>query len=305
MLNDCCALYNACLEQRISAYRQRGLSLRFGNQVAELKAVRAADPDMARWSFTLLQQVVRRVDKTYTAFFRRGHGFPRFRSRARFDSADMRVGDGLRIHKNGRLTAVGVLGQIKVVWHRALPSDAKLGSAIISRSCDKWYICFSVETPDAVLAERPFTPVGIDLGLTNLVALSSGETVPTPQHANRTASAMRVAQRAVARKVRHSKRQRKAKLRAARLSARIAGQRRDFAHKLSRSLVDRFSHIALEDLNIAGLARGMLAKTVHNAAWTQLVGFITYKAESAGSVVKLVDPRDTSQTCPKCGTIRA
>ena len=149
----------------------------------------------------------------------------------------------------------------------------------------KWFVCFQVELPEAEPIERPFAPVGIDIGLTSLVALSTGETVPTPQCTKNAAKALRRAQRAVARKKRHSKRQRKAKLRVARLSARVANQRRDFSHKLSRSLVDRFSHIAMEDLNIKGLAAGMLAKSVHNAAWNQLVQHVRYKAASAGAVV--------------------
>ena len=106
------------------------------------------------------------------------------------------------------------------------------------------------------------------------------------------------------RKSARAERQRKAKLRVARLSARIANQRRDFSHKLSRDLVDLHTHIAFEDLNIKGLAAGMLAKAVHNAAWNQLVQHVQYKAESAGTAVKLVDPRGTSQTCPDCGTIK-
>lgn len=309
MLGSFCGLYNAALQQRIEAYRRRGVTLRYGSQAAELKAVREADPALAGYSFSAEQQVLRRLDKAFAAFFRRVKsgakpGFPRFQARARFDSAEFRVGDGLTIRKSGRLGVVGIPGEVKVKWHRALPEGATAGAAVLSRSCGKWYACFQVEVPDAETVERPFCPVGIDLGLTSLVALSTGRTVPTPRWTKDAARRLRVAQRAVARKRRHSKRQRKAKLRAAQLHARVAGQRRDFSHKLSREIVDRFSHIALENLNVKGLAAGMLAKSVHNAAWSQLVQHVTYKAASAGSVVALVDPRGTSQTCPECGTIK-
>lgn len=309
MLGSFCDLYNACLQQRIEAYRRQGISLRYGNQAAELKAVRAADERLAGYSFSAEQQVLRRLDKTFSAFFgrvKRGAkpGFPRFRAKSRFDSADFRVGDGLTLRKSGRLGIVGIPGEIKVRWHRPLPPDTKLGAAVISRKAGRWFVCFQIELPDAESIERPFAPVGIDMGLTSLVALSTGETVATPQFTRQSAKALRRAQRAVARKRRHSRRQRNAKLRVARISARIANQRRDHAHKLSRSLVDRFSHIAMEDLNISGLARGMLAKAVHNAAWNQLTSHIRYKAESAGVVLALVDPRGTSQTCPECGTIK-
>jgi putative transposase len=301
LLGDCCALYNACLEQRIDAYRRRGVSLRYGNQASELKAVREADPALARWSFTTLQQVLRRLDKTYAAFFRRGHGFPRFRSRARFDSADMRVGDGLTIRKTGRLGVVGIPGQIKVVWHREMPAGAKLGHAVISRKAGKWFVCFQVE----FAAEVPVhagPAVGIDLGLNSLIATSDGETIPAPRFARKAQKALRRAQRALARCRRGSNRRRKAKARVAAAHARVANQRRDFAHKLSRSLVNRYGLIAFENLNLAGLKRGMLARSVHDAAWSQIVSFTQFKAEGAGAAVILVDPRGTSQTCPDCGT---
>lgn len=309
MLGAFCDLYNAGLQQRIEAYQRRGISLRYGNQAAELKAVRAADERLAGYSFSAEQQVLRRLDKTFSAFFgrvKRGGkaGFPRFRAKARFDSAEMRVGDGLTIRKSKRLGIVGIPGEIKVRWHRDILPGAKLGAAVVCRKAGKWYVCFQLELADAAPLARDFAPVGIDVGLTSLVALSTGEKVPTPQCTKNGAKALRRAQRSVARKRRGSKRQRKAKLHVARLSAHVANQRRDFAHKLAFMLVLHFSHIAFENLNIKGLAAGMLAKAIHNAAWNQLVQFVTYKAANAGGVVALVDPRGTSQTCPECGTIK-
>jgi putative transposase len=225
------------------------------------------------------------------------------RAKSWFDSAEFRVGDGLRVRKSKRIGIVGIPAEIKVKWHRPLPADAKLGAAVISRSCAKWFVCFQIELPEAEPVDRTFAPVGIDMGLTSIMALSTGEMVATPQYVSKGAKRLRRLQRAVARRRRHSERQRKAKRAVARLHSRVANQRRDFSHKLSRRLQDRFSHIAMEDLNIVGLARGMLAKSVHNAASAQLVQHFRYNAESAGLEVRLVDPRRTSQTCPECGTI--
>lgn len=96
MLRDFCNLYNAGLQQRIEAYRRRRITLSYAQQTGELKACRAADPDgLGRWSFTALQQVLRRLQQTYAAFFRREHGFPRFRAAARYHAATFRFGDGL------------------------------------------------------------------------------------------------------------------------------------------------------------------------------------------------------------------
>src|SRR5215212_9042755 len=238
MLGAFCDLYNAALQQRTEAYRRRGATLRYGQQASELKAVREADERLAGFSFSAEQQVLRRLDKAFAAFFRRlkteaKAGFPRFRAKSRFVSAEFRVGDGLTLRKSGRLGIVGIPGEVKVKWHRALPENAKVGAAVLSRSRGEWFACFQIEVPDPEPAERPFAPVGVDMGLSNLVALSTGETVPTPKWTEKAAKAMRRAQRAVARRKRHSGRRRKAKLRVARLHARVAAQRRDFSHKLS------------------------------------------------------------------------
>ena len=140
MLADFCMLYNACLEQRITAYERCKISLRYKDQAAELKAVRIAEPDLARWSFSAEQQVLRKLAKTFAAFFgrlKRGAqaGFPRFRSRHRYHAADFRVGDGLTLRKSGKIGFVGVPGEIKrsrrragqrrIRWHRRGTDDAR------------------------------------------------------------------------------------------------------------------------------------------------------------------------------------
>jgi len=115
MLRDFCGLSNAGLQQRIEAYR-RGIRLRYGHQAAEMKACRTADPDgLGRWSFSALQQGLLRLDQTYAAFFRRGHGFPHFRTSARYHAATFRLGDGLTIKRDRQIGVVGSPGGIKVV----------------------------------------------------------------------------------------------------------------------------------------------------------------------------------------------
>lgn len=305
MLTAFCDLYNAGLQQRIEAYQRQGKSLRYADQASELKTVRLADENLAGYSYSAEQQVLRRLDKSFRAFFRRCKagekpGFPRFRAKARYHSADFRVGDGLTIRKSGRIGIVGIPGEIKAKWHRALPSDPT--SAILTRQGDKWFVIFHVEVPEA--ESREGETIGIDLGLSSLVALSNGETVARPNWTKRAAKGLRRCQRALARAKRGGKRRTKVRARLAAYSAKVVRKRTDFAHKLSADLVLRFAWIGIEKLNIQGLARGMLAKDVLDAAWDQLVFFLTYKAAKAGGVVVEVDPRGTSQTCPDCGTIK-
>jgi putative transposase len=307
MLGSFCDLYNACLQQRIEAYQRRGKSLGYVDQANELKAVRAADERLAGYSYSAEQQVVRRLDKSFKAFFgrvKRGKGgFPRFRAKSMFDSADFRVGDGLTIRKSRKITVVGVPGEIKVRWHRELPAGAKISTAVVLRSCGKWYIRFSVETLDAYGPHPLREAVGVDVGLTSLIATSDGYMVPTPKWVGKASKKQRRLQRALARCKRGSKGRLRAKMRLARHSAKTANQRRDFTHKLSRDLVNQYSHIGFEDLNITGLASGMLAKSVLNAAWGQLISFTDYKAANAGGLVAKVNPRGTSQECDCCGRV--
>ena len=304
MLRDFCHLYNAGLEHRIEAYR-KGVSVKCNEQIVTLPIIRRDIPDQARWSCTAQQQVLRKLDKTFKAFFgriRRGAkaGFPRFRATARYHAADFRIGDGLTIRASGKLRFVGVPGEIKVRWHRELPSAPK--SAILTRQAGRWYVIFHVEVAEQYGPPRSES-VGIDLGLTALAALSTGEMIARPGITKRNARKLRRLQRALARCKRGSCTRRKRKATITKLQAHIAAARRDCSHKVSRDLVRRFGRIAFEDLNIKGLAAGMLAKHIHDAAWGQIVSFTSYKAEKAGGLVVKTDPRRTSQECPDCGAI--
>ena len=154
---------------------------------------------------------------------------------------------------------------------------------------------------EADVTERTVHPVGIDVGLSALVALSTGETIPAPQWTKKAAKGLRRKQRALCRKRRFSAGWRKAKRTVARYHGRIAARRRDFLHKLSHRLAGEFTHIAFEELNVSALGRTMLAKSVHNAAWGQLIALTSYKAAKAGGVVAKVSPHGTSQSCSGCG----
>jgi putative transposase len=111
-------------------------------------------------------------------------------------------------------------------------------------------------------------------------------------------------QRRLSRTSKQDGRRKKLRRRVANAHRKVPRQRSDFLHKLSRRLVDRYRVIAVEDLNIKGLAGGVLAKSVNDAGWSNFLAMLRYKAEWAGARLIEVDPRGTSQTCPQCGTIR-
>ena len=303
MLSGFCDLYNAALQQRIEAYKRRGISVSYYMQSAELRDLRAEIPELARWSFSAEQQVLRRLDKTFRAFFRRGHGFPRFRAKARFHAAEMRVSDGLTLHKSGKLGIVGIPGEIRVRWHRVLPS--KPASAILTRQNGKWYIIFHVEVA-AGERERK-SSVGLDLGLQKLVALAPGDPIVRPNWTKRALRELRRRQRAIARCKRGSTRRAKRVDQLAKMHEHVANKRRDHLHKVSRALVDRYDRIAIEDLQIKPMLakRPYLARDIHDAAWATLTAMLDYKAERAGVELIKVESSGTSSTCPRCGAVVA
>lgn len=298
-------LYNAALAERRDTWQERQESLSYNTQATGiLKRLRAEDERLATFNYSAAQHVLRRLDKAFAAFFRRiksgeTPGYPRFKGRNRFNSCDFTWGDGATL-KNDRLRIQGV-GELKVVWHRTIPAEAKIKRVIVKRKAGKWFACFVLELPDREAPKHPGGEVGIDVGLKSLVTLSTGESVDPPQHYREAEAKVRRANRKASRRVKGSKRQRKAYRELSSLHEKIGNQRRDFLHKLSKELTDRFSVIAVEDLNVRGLARTRLAKSVHDAGWGILLNMLDYKAASAGGLVVRVDPRYTSQDCSSCG----
>lgn len=297
-------LYNAALEERREAWRRRRVSLNYYDQANQLKDMRAMDEEMAWLNYSSCQQTLRKLDKAFQAFFRRGRagdtpGYPRFKSRQRFTTVEYRWGDGVRL-KGKRLYLQNV-GEVKVKWHRDIPSAATIACVYLKRDGTAWDAVFSLELPDAVPVSHPGPAVGLDVGLNSLVALSDGRIVENPRWYRSTEVKLAQAQRILSRRKKFSGRWRKAARNVATVHHQVANQRLDFQHKLSRQLADTYRLIAVEDLNVAGLARSRLAKSVHDAGWSQLVTLLAYKAANAGSQVVIVDPRLTSQVCSGCG----
>ncbi|HEX2276565.1 MAG TPA: transposase [Candidatus Tectomicrobia bacterium] len=300
-LDEARTLYNAALQERRDAYRQGKISLNYYDQANQLKAIRA-DGSLGLANFSACQDVLRRVQKTFDAFFRRVKagekaGYPRFKGRTRFDSYTFpSYGDGCRVRDNGRLYCQG-LGELKVKWHRPLHGTIK--TVTLKREAGRWYVCFSVEVEPSPLPGST-EAVGIDVGLEAFTTLSDGTRIENPHYFKTVQAQLRRAQRRVARRKKGSHRRRKAVQALQRVHAHVRNQRRDFHHQVARQLVNRYGVIAVEDLNIKGLARGMLAKAVHDVGWGIFLMMLLGKAVEAGRRGIKVYAPGTSQECP-CG----
>jgi putative transposase len=302
-LGFACQLYNAALEERRYAWRGQRRWVTLYEQFRELTEVRAEKMGPPNMSCAAMRDPLRRLDWAFAAYFRRVKagvkpGYPRFRSVRRYDSVTWASGWAFR---NGRLALQGV-GQVKVKWHRPLPASAVVRTVTVRRVAERWYACFSlrVSRSSRVLA-TPRPAVGLDLGIQHFATLSTGEHVPGPRAYRAAMRQLRVAQRRVSHRQKGSHRRRKARLLLVRQHERIRNLRHDQSHKLTRRLVADFGLIAVENLNVGGLARGPLAKDVTDQGWAAFLTMLEYKAAEAGTRLIRVPPRGTSQTCSGCG----
>jgi putative transposase len=301
-VNEACRLYNGALQERRDAWKQARRSVSYYEQANQLKAIRA-DGNLAVSNFSACQDVLRRVDKAFRAFFRRitageKAGYPRFRSHRRYDSLTYpSYGDGCRLRVNGRLYLQGA-GDLKIKLHR--PVDGTIRTVSVKREAGRWYVLFSCEVKRSPLPASA-EAVGVDVGLTAFATLSDGTEVDNPRHLRAAQRRLRIAQRRVARRRKGSGGRRAAVGLLQRAHAHVRSQRADFHHKTARALIDRYGLIAVEDLNVRGLAHSMLARSIHDAGWALFLARLDDKAASAGRRVVRVNPDGTTQRCSRCG----
>ena len=299
----CRYLHNNALEQRIVTYKKHGISLSYNKQANELKFVKQALPEYKNVHSQVLQDVLKRLDRSFQNFFRRlktneKPGFPRFQGKNRYDSFTYPQSGFSLLNNKLKLSKIG---DVRINLHRKLTGEVKICTII--RKNSKYYVAFvcELETPKVTLTNKS---VGIDLGVSHLAITSDGDFFDNPKHLRKSEKQLKRLQRIVSKRTKGSNRRRKAVQLLARKHEQIANQRKDTNHKVSRQLVNKYDFIVFEDLNINGMVKNKhLAKSMHEVGWNQLIHFTTYKAENAGKEVKLVNPHNTSQQCSKCGAI--
>ncbi len=327
-------LYNAALEQRIDAYRRRGVSLSYQDQCKELTDLRRECPEFAQANCSSQQRTLRRLDIAFQAFFRRAAergeraGFPRFKSLDAFPGFGFKShGDGWRFtpgqnwkHGTLRLQGVGTV---------TARGQARQGGAI--KSCElthkngQWWLSLTVEC-DVIERQGGTAACGLDWGVEHFasIALANGgsaEPIANPRRVRKAAKKLRAAQRALARKKRGGKNRQRARKVVGKLHRQLANQRKEFLHQTSAALVTAYALIATEELsvkNMTGSAKGTaeqpgrnvkakagLNREILDTAPGAFLGMLRYKAPEAGTLLIEVPTRKLkpSQRCPDCGRI--
>jgi putative transposase len=332
-LEDTRQLYNAALEERREAWRMGQRRVTFYSQDAQLKEIRAADPErFGRWSFTCERAVIRRLDRAFAAFFRRVKagekpGYPRFKGHGWFDSIEWPDGNGARWDSvpHPTVTRVYLMGVGHVRAHQHRPVKGTIKTVSVKREGARWYVVLSCDDVPAEPLPATGAAVGIDMGIASFLTTSDGEHVPNPRPAAVAAERLTAAQQGLSRKKRGSNRRRKAVRKVTALHGKVRRARLDHAHKTALKLVRNHDMIAHEALKIANMTRrprprpaedgsyepnGAAAKaglnrSISDAGWGVFLNVLLAKAESAGRIVVEVDPRHTSQRCARCGHVAA
>lgn len=277
MLRDHCTLYNAALQERRDAWRHASkTTIRYGDQSAQLKEIRAFDPDrQGRWSFSSQQATLRRLDKAFAAFFRRVKdgqkpGYPRFRGVGRFDTVEFpKDGDGCGWDSSPHDTVTRVrlkgVGHVRVHQHR--PTCGRVKTIEVKREGKRWYVVLACDD----VPSQPLPPtgrrVGVDMGVTHFLTTSEGEHIENLRFGGQAAEQLN-----------------------------IAGMTRTPRPKADPDNVGAF-------LPNGARTKAGLNRSILDAAWSQFLTILADKAESAGRQVIGVNARNTSRTCPKCGHV--
>lgn len=300
-------VYNRALEARTAAWysEQRRVSY---VQTSALLTAWKRDPDLAfltEVSSVPLQQSLRHLQGAFVAFWEKRAKYPRFKSRKRSRQSAEYTRSAFR-WRDGQVTLAKMIGPLAIRWSRPLPEGAEPSTVTVSRdAAGRWFVSLLCES---IVHNGPVTrqAVGIDAGITSLVTLSSGEKVSNPRHERRDRKRLALAQRRLSRKAKGSNNRARARIKVARVHARIVDRRRDHLHKLSTRLVRENQTIVIEDLNVRGMVRNhRLARAISDASWSDLRSMLAYKCQWYGRELVVIDRwYPSSKTCSACGALR-
>ncbi|MDP2908338.1 MAG: RNA-guided endonuclease TnpB family protein [Nanoarchaeota archaeon] len=295
----CRFLYNSELEYEEQLFFSEGRFVSRDELNLLVPDWKSLNSDLKEVHSQVLQNVSDRLVKSFEGFFRRiksgeKAGFPRFKSKERYDSFTFPQ-SGFKLEKGRlRLSKIGMMG---IKQHRKMEGKVKT-LTIKKASTGKWFANFSVMKEIEVKQKKPDKCVGIDVGLESFYADSEGNKIDNPRWLRKSEGRLKLLQKQHSRKKKGSSNRRKSRLRIAKLHEKVVNQRNDFLHKQSRKLADSCSLIAVEKLSINKMVKNRyLAKSISDASWRRFLQLLSYEVEETGGRIVEVDARGTSQRC--------
>lgn len=302
-------------------------------QLADQKQTKKLFPEYKELDSQVFQDVVNRVETAFTRFTnpdQNGNrsGLPRFRGRQYYKSftyTQLTNSDVSKDERGRSCVNLAKIGLVPMVFHRPIPDGFKVKTGTVMKEADGWYISLTLELTNVPVAVAEIQPtqensIGIDLGVENYAALSTGEMVEHPRFFRISAHKLAKLQQRLQKHKKFSLPWRILKLKISRLHQHIARQRLDFQFKLANLLFSKCDVLFIEDLKLKNLtrrakskidnqgnwlangqaAKSGLNKSMLDAAHAQFVKVLQFVAWKLGKVVKVVDPSGTSQHCWDC-----
>ena len=305
-------VYNYFLRLRIDTYAETKKTLSYNACSKRLTDLKRELPFLLEPDKCALQNALRDLDKAYENFFgtvssprnKRKFGYPRFKSK-RDNCQKYRTS-----FSNNNITFEGThiklpkLGRVRIRGGKTLVPEGRILSATVSIEPEgRYYISICATDVPAPVLEHNEDPVGIDLGIKDLAILSDGTQFDTLKPLNTSLKRLKFLQRSFDRKSKSSARREKARVKVARLNAKIAAQRLDYIHKLTNFVTKKYGVIFIEDLNVGGMMKNhCLARHIADSSWGELRRQLEYKSLWRGRVLLTVDRfYASSQTCADCG----
>ncbi|MDP8933212.1 MAG: transposase [Cyanobacteriota bacterium] len=316
-LEQCRKVYNYALKERKDWYNSRkcqinSCSIRseyiipadtprptYSNQCKALTTYRKTSPALQRVNAQVLQQTLRRLEKSFVSMWEQNHGFPRFKKQGSLRSFSFPQ-LGTTFHQGNRFK-LPVIGCIKFWQSRPIPQAAIVKQARVVRRSSGWYIMLTLQWDVSIPDTIPHgNPVGIDVGLTNFVAASNGLLIKRTNFFADAERKLKLLQQRVSRKKIGSKNQKRASEKVALLHEYVANCRKDWHRKLSHQICDDAGMVFVEDLNLVGLSRPMLGKHCLDVGFGQFFNILEQTCFKRGVYFQKVDAKKTSHICPNC-----
>jgi putative transposase len=305
-LEICRYAYNQLLACQKASYVEHGKLVSQYDQNLKLTQMKSVNPLLSNVHSQILQNISKRIRDAYTNFFARKKlglksGLPRFKKYGKYKSLTFPQ-SGFKIVETGKrldVLEMSKIGDIPIRLHRTV--EGKVKTLTVKRMpSGKWFAIFScriVEQPKMKL----FEDVGIDVGLKSFAVLSDGQHVDNPRFYRKKENRLKRLQRRLSRANKGSRNRSKLRSKVALTHEKVENCRKDFLHKTSRMIADRYKFVYVEDLKITNMVKNhCLAKSISDAGWGAFVRMLAYKeAESGGQLVK-VNPKGTTQQCSRC-----
>ncbi|MEH1767203.1 MAG: transposase [Nostoc sp.] len=277
------------------------------NQKASLVQLKIDRPWYKDIHSQVLQEVPKKVEIAFDRWLKgdangKKSGRPRFKGKGQYKT--FTYSQFKRHHfVNNRIT-LSKIGDVKVIVHRPIPDGFDIKTVSVTKKADGYYVTLSLDYKTVPTVKPDFDAnniVGIDVGLIDFYIASDNTRIAAPKHLRKAERTLKSAQRRVSRRKKGSNRRRKAIKQLGVKHKKVVDTRKDFHFKTAKSLLDKYDVVAVEKLNIKGLTKTRLAKSINDAGWGQFIAILSNKAENAGLKVIAVNPNGTSQECSSCG----